>query len=271
MQVGWLHSGRLRLLAASTVLASLLVAAAPGQARRAATPSLRITFTAAGSIAVTMPDGTAVGTTSGAPTVIPAGSYTLLFFGPGECINLPLFELRGPGVNINDDMLGGETDTHTLYANFVPNATYTWHSDRNDSLVYTFRTSGDVVGSSGTSTVPSSGSPGSNARPTSQDIVGSAIVPFRGTIAAAVSAAGTLTFSYKGKSVSSLKAGRYTFAVSDKSSTSGFVLEKSRRSALSVTGSSFLGKRSIAVTLTTGTWLVMPRVGQTAYSFVVRQ
>jgi hypothetical protein len=270
VQVGWLHPRRVPLVAASAVCVSLLVAAAPGQAHRAANPSLRITFTPAGSIAVTMPDGTPVGTSSGTPTLIPAGYYTLLFFGPGECINLPLFELRGPGVNINDDMLGGETDTHTLYANFVPNATYTWHSDRNEALVFSFRTSSDVAAGAGTATT-SSASAGSSAQPTSQDIVGSAITPFRGTITAAVSAAGRVTFSYKGKSVSSLKAGRYTFAVSDRSSTSGFLLQNSPRRPVSVTGTAFLGKRSLAVTLTTGTWLVMPRVGRTAYSFVVRR
>jgi hypothetical protein len=253
-------------------LASLLVLAPPAEARRAASPTLRITFTAAGSISVTLPDGTPVGTTSGAPTVIPAGYYTLLFFGPGECINLPLFELRGPGVDINDDMLGGETDTHTLYANFVPNATYTWHSDRNTALVYTFRTSSDVAAAAASTTAGGSSPPParSSLTPASQDIVGSAIVPFRGTITAAVSAAGRLTFAYEGKSVSSLKAGRYTIAVNDESSTSGFLLEKPSRPPLSVTGAAFLGRRSLSVTLTTGKWLVMPRLGRAAYSIVVR-
>ena len=115
-----------------------------GQARRAADLSLTVSFSASGAVTVTLPDGTPVGSTSGAPTVIPAGYYTLNLFGPGECINLPLFELAGPGVNIQDDMLGGEVERNTLFATFLPNTTYTWHTDRNALVVHTFRTSSDV-------------------------------------------------------------------------------------------------------------------------------
>src|SRR5204863_9505314 len=134
-----------------SLVAGLLVLAPVAQSRHSATPTLRVTFNAAGSITLTLPDGTPVGTTGGPPSVIPAGYYTLLFFGPGECINLPLFELRGPGVNINDDMLGGETDVHTLYATFLPNSTYIWHSDRNEAILYSFRASSDVVAAAPTS------------------------------------------------------------------------------------------------------------------------
>ena len=82
-------------------------------------------------------------------------------------------------------MLGGETDVHTLYATFLPNTTYTWHSDRNEAVVYTFKTSADVAATA--AAAGGSGSPSSNTKvPTnvkasSQDIVGSAVVPFRGT------------------------------------------------------------------------------------------
>jgi hypothetical protein len=251
------------------VLAAALVALAPAaHGSRAATLSLRVTFTPAGTITVTLPDGTPVGTTAGAPTTIPAGYYTLLFYGPGECINLPLFELRGPGVNINDDMLGGETDVHTLYATFAPNATYTWHSDRNEATVYTFRASSDVVGTS-PATTTSAGTSSSTAKATSQDIVGSGVLPFRGTITGAVSAAGRLTLAYKGKSVSNLHAGRYTVAVDDRSSTNGFLLQKQKHAPVSITGGMFLGKRSLAVNLTTGRWLVMPSAGKPTYAIVV--
>jgi hypothetical protein len=261
--------GRLRLGIASGLAVALLALVPAAHASRAASPALRITFTPAGSITVTLPDGTPVGTTAGAPTVIPAGYYTLLFYGPGECINLPLFELRGPGVNINDDMLGGETDVHTLYATFAPNATYTWLSDRNEATVFSFKASTDVVGSQSPGSTSSSSSSSSNAKATSQDIVGSAILPFRGTLAAAVTAAGRLTLAYKGKSVTSLKAGRYRVAVDDRSTTNGFLLQKPKHAAVSVSGGMFLGKRSLAVTLTAGRWLVMPSVGKPTYAIAV--
>jgi hypothetical protein len=266
-------AGRSRLARAITLLlvAAALLAAAPlARASRAAGLSIVVNFSATGVVSVTLPDGTPVGTTSGAPTVIPAGFYTLTLNGPGECINLPLFELRGPGVNINDDMLGGEVDTHALYATFLPNSTYTWHLDRSQSTVYTFRASADVVGtapssSSGAPTAPA----GTSVKPTSEDIVGSAIAPFRGRLTGAVSAAGRLTLAYKGKSVSRLKAGRYTIAVDDRSSTSGFMLERLRHAPLKVTGPTFVGRRSTSVQLTAGRWLVLPRTGLTAYAIVV--
>jgi hypothetical protein len=261
--------GRLRFGLAGA-LAAMLVALAPAaHGSRAANLSLRITFTAAGTITVTLPDGTPVGTTAGSPTTIPAGYYTLLFYGPGECINLPLFELRGPGVDINDDMLGGETDVHTLYATFAPNATYSWHSDRSETTVYSFRASSDVVGTQSPATTTSAGSSGSTAKATSQDIVGSAVLPFRGTLTGAVTAAGRLTLAYKGKSVSNLKAGRYKVAVDDRSSTDGFLLQKQKQAPVSVTGGMFLGKRSLAVNLTAGRWLVLPSAGKPTYAIVV--
>jgi hypothetical protein len=258
-----------RLSAASVAVVGLLTFAPVAQTHRAATPTLRITFTTSGTITVTLPDGTPVGTTSGSPTTIPAGSYTLLFYGPGECINLPLFELRGPGVNINDDMLGGETDVHTLYATFLPNTTYTWHSDRSESIVYSFRASTDVVNTPSSTQSPQTSTTASHPKPTSQDIVGSAIMPFRGTLMGAVSAAGRLTVASKGRSVTRLKPGRYTVAVVDRSSTDGFVLEKAKHAPLSVTGRTFLGKRSLSVALSAGTWLVMPHAGKATYSIVV--
>jgi hypothetical protein len=169
---------------------------------------------------------------------------------------------------VNDDMLGGETDVHTLYATFLPNSTYTWHSDRNPAIVYTFRSSADVVGTAPATTTTSTPSK-PNAKPTSQDVVGSEATPFRGTLAGAVTAAGRLTVSFRGKSVASLKAGRYTVAVNDKSSSDGFLLAKPNRRPVPVTGTTFLGTRSLSVTLTAGKWLVMPKAGHAVYSIVV--
>jgi hypothetical protein len=262
-------SRALRLIALAALAAGLVVLSPVARGGRTATgPSLVVTFSPSGVVTVTLPDGTPVGTTSGPATVIPAGYYTLVLNGPGECINLPLWELRGPGVDINDDMLGGETDTHTLYANFLPNTVYTWHLDRSQSVVYSFRASSDVL-----ATAPaggSSGSPsGTSAKPTSQDIVGSAIAPFRGKITAAVSAAGRLTLAFGGKSVVRLKAGRYTIAVDDKSSSNGLLLQKPKHAAVSVTGGAFVGRRSKSVQLTAGRWLVLPRAGKPTYAILV--
>ena len=156
---GTRHARRvLRALVAGAV-ATLLLFPAAGHARPAADLSLTVNFSASGTVTVTLPDGTPVGSTGGAATVIPAGFYTLNLFGPGECINLPLFELAGPGVNIQDDMLGGEVERNALYATFLPNTTYTWHTDRNALVVHSFRTSSDVAGTGSATRRPPRRSP----------------------------------------------------------------------------------------------------------------
>jgi hypothetical protein len=259
----------MRCIAVSALIAGLLMLVPTAQGRQVASLSLIVNFSDTGAVSVTLPNGTPVGTTSGTATVIPAGFYTLVLNGPGECINLPLLELNGPGVNIQDDMIGGETDTHNLYATFLPNSTYTWHLDRSQSVVHTFRTSADVVGTDPAGGSSSSSSSAKHPTPTSQDIAGSAILPFRGVLTGAVSAAGRLTFAYKGKSVATLKVGRYTVAVTDKSSTNGFMLQKIRHATVSVTGKAFVGIRTASVNLTAGKWLFMPRTGKTTYSIVV--
>jgi hypothetical protein len=255
---------------ASTALVLALLALVPVAHARpaAAAPSLVVTFSPAGAVTVTLPDGTPVGTTAGLPTAIPAGYYTLVLNGPGNCINLPLFELRGPGVNINDDMLGGETDTHQLYVDFQPGATYTWHLDRSENVVYTFRTTTAVVGTpTGSTGTNASGS--TSLKPTSQDITGSEIVPFRGKLSIAVGANGRLALAYKGKPVRALRAGRYSIAAVDRSPSSGLLLAKLSHAAVTVTGKAFVGKRTTSVVLTTGKWLFMPRAGQAAFSIPV--
>jgi hypothetical protein len=265
-QTGTRRATRTLCAAVACLCAALLLLPATGGARPAANLSLTVNFTAGGAVTVTLPDGTPVGSTSGAPTVIPAGFYSLNLFGPGECINLPLFQLSGPGVNIQDDMLGGEVERNTLTATFLPNTTYTWHTDRNAAVIHTFRTSGDVVG---TPTVTTATKPTSSGSLQSEDVVGSALLPARGTIVGAVSPTGRVTLAYKGKSVGHLKPGKYTFTVTDKSSSSGFMVQKAGKKATSVTGAMFLGKRSVTVGLTAGKWLVLPKAGKASYSITV--
>src|SRR5262245_5923390 len=190
-RLGWIVLG---LLAVTLALALFALTPAAHAAKRA-NLSLTVTFTASGGVTVTLPDGTPVGSTSGAPTIIPAGYYTLNLSGPGECINLPLFSLRGPGVNIEDDMRGGEVEKAALEATFLPNSVYTWHLDKSAAIVHTFRTSSDVTG---TQTATASSTPkSSSGKPTNEDLVGSAVLPRRGTLNAAVSARGLVTLSYK--------------------------------------------------------------------------
>ena len=254
-----MHRSALRQLAAGGLAAALLALAPVAQGRGAANLSLQVTFFANGQITVTQPDGTPVGSSSGSPTVIPAGFYWLLMSSPGGCSSLPHFLLKGPGENIVDNMNEGEDTVGTHAVFFQPNSTYTWVDDAFPGVVYSFRTSGSVDGAAPAAT-PSGLASSKHTTGTSKSLVGSAAVPFRGTLTGAVSPSGHLTLVFKGKPVTSLKPGRYTVAVTDRSSKDGFVLLSTKKRAVSVTGSAFVGKRSASVHLTAGKWFFTPHV-----------
>jgi hypothetical protein len=66
----------------------------------------------------------------------------------------------------------------------------------------------------------------------------------------------TITLKKGTKKVTSLKAGKYTFAVSDKSPIHNFTLERETGGKFekTLTGTSFQGKKTVTVTLKTGKW-----------------
>jgi hypothetical protein len=106
---------------------------------------------------------------------------------------------------------------------------------------------------------------------TSTDVVGSQVAKSVGTIAGSVNAAGRLTIVFKGKSVASLRAGRYQIAVKDTSSTVGFSVRKAGQArTIAVTGPRFVGRHSVSVKLTAGKWLFTPSPGKPAFAVRVR-
>ncbi len=252
-------------LAAAALLAALAAPvgrAAPG----AVALTLQVTFAANGTITVTLPDGTPVGTTSGAPTVIPAGYYTLELVGPGACTALPLFELVGPGVDLYSDMTAGEENYMTQEVYLRPSSTYTWRNEAVPGVVHTFVTTATAQGTVPTPTPP--GAAKSSATVSSSDIVGSAVAPFRGRLTAVLSASGHVTLTYRGAAVRRLPHGRYTVRVTDRSATSGLALRKGART-VALAGTRFVGTRSASVVLTPGRWSLATRAGSLA-TIVVR-
>jgi hypothetical protein len=257
-----------RLVAVAAFVGALLAVAPLAQARTTANPVLRVNYQLDGTMTVTLADGTPVGTRTGAPTVIPAGYYTVLMFGPGGCANIPYFTLKGPGENIVDNMDGGELSTNQYNAFFQPNATYSWHSDVDTTVVYTFATNGTVVGAPPPVVGPKGLSSSNHGTAQSTNPLGSSALTPQGTLDAAVSPAGKVTLTFKGKSVSSLKAGSYTVQVTDSSSSNGLLFQKIKR-VVTVTGLKFMGKHTGKVNLTAGKWAVMPQPGKTAYTLTV--
>ncbi|HEX4518972.1 MAG TPA: hypothetical protein VH063_05260 [Gaiellaceae bacterium] len=256
-----------RLLSVPILLGFVAASAVPGAgfAARADTyPAMYVAFQQNHTFAITLADGTPVGTTSGAPTVIPAGSYQLFLNDTSGSVMQ--FDLSGPGVSLVTNMTNGEDLAASYVETFQTTAAYTYRDDYQQSTpVWSFTTSSATVsptpttgGSSGGGTPPRTTVPVTTT--TSKTIVGStqASVPFRGTLDGAVSRTGKLTLALRGKAVGALKAGEYTFKVTDRSKKAGFNVQEIRKGARAVTSTTFVGTRSLKLDLRAGQWFVYP-------------
>jgi hypothetical protein len=236
-----------------------------GEAQGASPLTLNVTFSANDTIAVTLGDGTPVGSTSGAPTVIPAGYYTVQITGPmGLPDGLPYFQLTGPGVDLLSNLNEGGLDSWRDQVTLATSSTYTWTDDAIPGIVHTFVTSADVGGAApATAVSPTKGAPTQD-----QDIVGSGVVPTRGSLTASVSAAGQPRVLVDGAPAGNLLAGTYRITVTDRSPKAGLVVTLSGHAEHDLTGVRFVGKRSISVKLTPGRWTFA--TGTARESIVVR-
>jgi hypothetical protein len=243
------------LVVASLALIGVLFAAPAAEGRLVAPLTLMVNYSYTGDITVTLPSGQAVGVRSGTPTVIPAGYYNVELSQPG-CVDTATFILSGPGVSIFDNLQNGEVVTDAVAANFQPNSTYTWRSGAvNPPVIFTFQTSGDTVGTPPPSSGPTAKGPTSTNPQTNSSLVGSgALSGARGTLAGTVNPAGTAVLAFKGKAPTVLKAGKYTFTITDKSPAHGFVLRRPSHPPMDLTGGAFVGRHSTTVTLTPGQW-----------------
>lgn len=262
------------------VLAGALVLPAGARSSRAAgtqaaaSQVLDVYWQLGTAITVTLGDGTPVTPNS----VIPPGSYAVVIYNDyrDDLSIARMFHLIGPGVNVQTDLNQGEEVQTTWALTFQPSSTYTWQDDYRPSQVSgSFHTSAAAASSPSSSSPSGSTSAGSSpsGKPSppstsNSSAVGSAIAPFRGPLAAAVSAAGKLTLTRNGKNVNSLKSGRYTITVVDQTPKSGFTLQEIRRQAVALTGPAFVGKRAVTVTLKAGQWFFFSAAGKKSYFFV---
>jgi hypothetical protein len=250
---------------AGPLAATAAAALAVGVPGARADGDLYVTFNANHTISFAQASGAPVGSTGGAPAPIPSGGYTI-HFEDSVGVEGPAFDLQGPGVSLVEDLFFGEAPSATHFVTLLANSTYTWRNDEQPGLVFTFTTSSTSVGGAPQPT-PSSG--GTTSGTPSKDIVGSGVTPFRGALDAIVSSAGKLTLVRLGKTVSSLKAGRYTFDVDDESKSTGFTVQQIRRSPLTVTGTRFVGSHAVTITLRPGQWYFYSPGGKKHFFFVV--
>lgn len=216
---------------------------------------------------------------------IPPGAYQVIVNSPvpfaqpdlsgindlTACRGSAMFRLTGPGVSTSTTLEDGDSAQEQRYVTFQPNSTYTAQDDNNVAGTRTTFTTSDTPGIALSPVTTPGSAPSDSTSKSAQtaDVVGSALLPLRGTLAAVVTATGKLTLSFGGKSVENLKAGRYTIAVSDRSAHSGFVIDRIRKQPLTLAGPAFVGKRSESVTLTAGQWSYYSPGGHKSYFVVV--
>jgi hypothetical protein len=192
--------------------------------------------------------------------------------GPGGCASIPQYILKGPGLYLSDNLDGGETQFLEHPAvHLLPSSTYTWTNDAFPSVVHTFQTSSQVVGTPPDAASKSGLAASKHTTVSSSDLVGSNLFLPRGTITGAISSGGKLTFALNGKVKTTLIKGAYTFKVVDQSRTGGFLLRKvNGKRVTTVTGAKFTGHKTVTdVKLSAGRWYFMTGAGPTLTITVV--
>lgn len=259
--VSWRRRARFALVAVTCAAVGWQVAAA-----FADPPVLYVVFRSDHTFSAYLADGTPVGTSSGAPTVISAGAYKLILDDTSET-DMD-FDLAGPGVKLVTNMSHAEEGSAAFIETFQPSSTYTFRDDQHPGVVWTFQTSSTVLPPSGTTTTTCSSctKPQTTTGPT--DVVGSQVVPHRGSLAGSVSATGKLALGFKGKAVGSLKSGGYTITIIDHSQKNGFTLKRVAKVATPLTRGPFVGKRTVTLNLTPGQWSFYSPGGKQSYFIV---
>ena len=80
---------------------------------------------------------------------------------------------------------------------------------------------------------------------------------------------GKLTLIRNGKPVTTIVQGRYKIVVTDTSRQGGFTIQKTGRPGTTVSGVTYVGKRSATLTLSAGQWFFYPTfVGHKSYFLV---
>lgn len=274
----------MRVFAVVAALVGAVALSPAAEGRGSDTQTLYVTFLVTGGFRVALPDGTAVGTPSPPGTTIPPGTYELVFDNSSNVKNVD-FQLTGPSVSLQEDMGGGEETAAGDYVTFQPGSQYRYHDANNVSSQFFFLQtagSGGSVGGTGAG-IPGANSASSGSSSSNATVVGTKAgsssassgsttkALYRGTLAGTVGASGAVTLTVNGKPVTTLRAGRYTVRVADRSTRGGFTIQPINKDPTTITGLVFVGSRAVTLTLTAGQWLYYPTfVGKKTYFIVTR-
>jgi hypothetical protein len=234
------------------------------QDSRAAAPPLTLNINVNGSLEVVLGNGTHVRTSSAPGALIPPGPYLAIVASdvPDTQDIYHMFHLFGPGVNVSSELLPCENPAPVNTVMLQPSSTYVYEDSRHPDLArVVFSTSAggssaDTAGSAGgPSTAKSTGSVGNSS------VVGSGIRKLRGTLIGTIDSAGHAALSRSAKRVATLTAGRYKITIDDRTPKLGFAIARLHGPPVVLTGSSFVGRHTVTVTLSAGRWLFYSSTG----------
>jgi hypothetical protein len=238
------------LLALAAVAIAGTYPLAPGAATL---PSIYVQYGDDCSVGITVDGGITVSPTT-TPAVIPPGPYQVVLRAPENSAACAIeFQLSGPGVQLLFDF-GGEGLNDQATETLLPGSTYMaldLNAPARTRAIFTTAANG-----SSSTLVGQSSSTATGHGEVATDLVGSARVPYRGTLAATLGIGGAVALRVRGKAVTSIRAGRYDLAVDDRTAKSGLALQKARRRAVAITSAVFVGRRTRRIALTPGTWLL---------------
>jgi len=265
----------------STLIAVLAVTAAPASdagARASVLPTLYVNYTMNCTFSISDDSGKTISS-------IAPGEYQVLVLTPmvfadvdlsgkpandmTACKSFVQFHLNGPGVSLSTTLQDGDEDKETLKATFAPSASYN-AVDLNQPAVARFAFTTSATGTAANPTGPASTATGKGQ--TQQELIGSqagAVASFRGSLDAIVSAGGKLSLTRNGKSVKSLKSGKWTFAVDDESKRAGFIVQALNGKPQTVTSPTFVGSHNATISLKPGRWFFFSPSGVKTTFFVV--
>ena len=264
-----------QLARVSTLLALLAAAAllaGPAGSSPAALPTLYVAYTMNCTFSIVDDAGRQV-------NVITPGMYQISIrtpvsfaevdlsgiFDMTACKGFVQFKLTGPGVNAFDNLGDGDNAYDLLTETFQPSSTYVAQDLNQPSVARVAFT----TAATGTASGPaSSNSSTSTKGSTQQSLVGSAAIPFRGALDATVFKSGKLSLSRNGKTVSFLKAGRWTFSVDDESPKAGFSVQVLHGKTTVVTGAAYTGSHDVTLQLKPGRWFFFTAGGRKSVFFV---
>lgn len=256
--------------------AVLAASAAADSPMFSTTVFFRITYQPNCTLTVSIDGGPQMDSTGAiAPTsaTIPPGPYQVSIRTPlpdntwdTSVCKFGIFSMSGPGINYGVQF-GNDLGPYSATTNmtFQPASTYTIVDANHPTQPITFTTTATGSSSSLLPATPTSTATGSS---TQTDLIGSGIVPFRGSLQATVAGASGATLMNGHKALGALKSGRYDIVVKDESARAGFFVEKQGKKPQALTGVKFMGKRTAHVYLTAGKWTFFSASGH-ATAFVV--